>query len=228
MVRAVALAAAVAAAAASQQTLDCPLRQLALNYAQQQQPFRPLAAFQEVADALNGAQEAQNCSVAPSAALKHAATTRRVLSFPLPAEGLTYYVDPSYGSDVRGDGTAAKPFSTLQHALRALRAKRASLGVIASEAPQATLVLRKGTFALGETLHLTPEDSRVTFQAYPGEDVDITGAVPLTGAQWTSVAPPPRDVWEYRPGSLSTGFDIAPAGESPSCLHARLPVRRSC
>ena len=56
---------ALAAAAADRASLDCPLRQLQLDYAQQLQPTRAAVVFQELADALNGAQEAQNCSVAP-------------------------------------------------------------------------------------------------------------------------------------------------------------------
>jgi hypothetical protein len=59
---------------------------------------------------------------------------------------------------------------------------------------------------------LTPEDSRVTFQAFPGEEVNITGGVPLNGLNWTAEVPPVREAYEYRPGSLSDGFDIAPQG----------------
>ena len=42
-------------ASADKASLDCPLRQIGLDYAASLQPFRPAVAFEEVADALNGA-----------------------------------------------------------------------------------------------------------------------------------------------------------------------------
>ena len=42
-----------------QKSLDCPLRQIGLDYAAKVQPFRAPSVFQEFADALNGAVEAQ-------------------------------------------------------------------------------------------------------------------------------------------------------------------------
>jgi hypothetical protein len=46
---------------ADRATLDCPLRQIGLDYAQRVQPaWRPISAFSELADALNGAEEAVN------------------------------------------------------------------------------------------------------------------------------------------------------------------------
>ena len=76
-------------------------------------------------------------------------------------------------------------------------------------------MLRAGTFYLGETgpLMLTPADSHVTFQSYPGEKAFLSGGIPLTGLDWTPVAAPTRPAYEYRAGSLSDGFDIAPAGQ---------------
>ena len=44
-------------------SLDCPLRQIGLDYAASLQPFRSLASLQEIADALNGAVEAANCAL---------------------------------------------------------------------------------------------------------------------------------------------------------------------
>jgi hypothetical protein len=219
--RAALFVASLVAVAANQQTLDCPLRQVGLDYAQKLQPWRSVASFQEVADALNGAVEAVNCSVAPTAN-KESTSSSRVLSYALPpmgsAAGPVFFVDPSpaKGSDISGDGSEKYPFLTLQHALQAVRASRSAAGVPhARMAPQATLVLRAGTFYLGSTgtLLMTPEDSRVTMQAYPDEPVFISGGTPLNGLTWTAVTPPPRAAYEYRPGTLSDGFDIAPAGE---------------
>jgi hypothetical protein len=243
---------------ADQQSLDCPLRQVGLDYAMTLQPFRPLAAFQEVADALNGAIEAQNCSVAPNAAFlaaqgpspmlaggasssspslrasssravetgvssPHLSTYGHVVPVALPPAGaLAVYADPKPsgpGCDKKGDGSAARPYRTLERALAHVRAARAAAGIeSARSAPRAHIVLREGTFYRGGSssssaaLTLTPEDSMVTFQAYPGESVFISGGTPIAGNTWATATPPARSVWEYKAGTLASGFDAAPAG----------------
>lgn len=211
------LLSSVAVANADKQSLDCPLRQLAVDMAQKLQPSRPMSAFQELADALNGAQEAQNCSVAPTAAhnsLRSSANKEsRVPSIPLPPSGShVVYVDALVGSDSNLGTTQGSPMKTLPAALAAIRATRAAKGFVsASKAPRAYLVLRAGTFFLGKTLTLTPEDSNVNFQAFPGEDAVISGAVPISGVTWNSAPVPSYPAWEYRAGVLDAGFDVLPA-----------------
>ncbi len=201
-----------------------------MNKAQAIQPFRPLAAFQEFADALNGAQEAQNCSVAPTASKSAAASSSRVLSFPLPAAGShVVFVSPVHGCDVKGTGSAAAPLRTLQAALAAVRAARAARGLTAAAAPQAFLVLRAGTFYLPATLALTREDSHVTFQAYPGESVFLSGGVSLGAVSWTAATPPARAVWEYREGVLASGFDVLPpASMTPAAAQTLCAATPAC
>ena len=197
--RALSLLALAASVLADQQSLDCPLRQVGLDFAQSLQPFRSPSVCQEVADALNGAIEAQNCSISPSAAAASSFSfgTRRVATFPLPTSGLVMFVDPLVGDDISASGARGAPFRSLSRALAAVRSARVAAKVSAPLAPRATLVLRAGTFFLGGadagTLQLTAADSRVTFQAYPGEDVFISGAVPLTGAVWAPSTPPARE-----------------------------------
>jgi len=65
-------------------------------------------------------------------------------------------------------------------------------------------------FHLGKTLTLTREDSNVHFQAYPGEEVFISGGMPISGVTWTAEAPPSYPAWEYRAGVLADGFDVLP------------------
>jgi hypothetical protein len=90
-------------ASADKTSLDCPLRQIGLDYAASLQPFRSAAAFEEVADALNGAIEAANCSVSPKARAGGAASGSRVAWAPLPRAGsgvASVFADPtSKGSD---------------------------------------------------------------------------------------------------------------------------------
>lgn len=227
---------------ADQASLTCPLRQIGLDFAVSLQPWRPLAAFQAIADALNGAPESSNCSVTPwlsagfqrSGDSPHHATSNRAGLLPLPqwpdAEGgVVVFVDPSpfRGSDETGDGSEQSPFLSLRRALAAVRQARAAAGIRdARQAPQTTLVLRRGTFYLGSEeqgggpLQLGPGDSRITFAAESPPDeagqpaVFISGGVPLTGVAWqhTPAAAPLRPAYEYRPGSLAEGFDVAPAG----------------
>ena len=98
------LLALAACAHADRSSLDCPLRQTAVDYAQSVQPaWRPLAAFQELADALNGAVEAQGCDVKPNASASPKASAQRVATFPLPTSAaLVLFADPQ-GDDERGD-----------------------------------------------------------------------------------------------------------------------------
>eukprot|EP01083_Nonionella_stella_P283224 963856_1 len=49
-------------------TFDCPMRQLALEFAQEIQPWLTTDQLQEIADALNGSpeKEPKNCTIKPS------------------------------------------------------------------------------------------------------------------------------------------------------------------
>ena len=173
------LASITGMAAADKASLDCPLRQIGLDYAASLQPFRSAAAFEEVADALNGAIEAANCSVRPKAALASAGDSR-VAWAPLPRAGsgvASVFADPTTkGSDTTGDGSKTKPFRTIQRALKAVSSARAWLGGRGGGAAPHAVVLRAGTFHLGATIHLdSATGSHVSFQAYPGELVSISG-----------------------------------------------------
>jgi hypothetical protein len=86
------------------------------------------------------------------------------------------------------------------------------------EPPRATVVLRGGTHSLRETLQLGAHDSHMTFQAFPGEDATVSGAVPVT-AKWTKAAAPKRDAYEWKPGAADAQFILetgtAPAPRAP-------------
>ena len=176
----VALLLMILSASADKTSLDCPLRQIGLDYAATLQPFRSAAAFQEIADALNGAIEAANCSVKPKALGSAAsAASTRVAWAPLPAaeSGVgRVFADPSKGSDTAGDGSEAKPFRTIQRALKAVSAARARLGRDHGAAGQTTapfaVILRAGTFYLTDTVQITQSD--ITIQPYQAADADAT------------------------------------------------------
>lgn len=163
---------AAVAQPATRETFDCPMRELALQYAALLQPWRSATSFQELADALNGTPEkAPSCTVqagglgvAGGSRFRHGAIAQY---------GETIYVDATNGSD-RNPGTISAPVQTIDAALRLSR-----------QSPGAdTIVLRQGTYYQSNTVVLTAADSGLTVQAYPGETVWISGARPLVGIEW--------------------------------------------
>jgi hypothetical protein len=186
-------------AAASAQSVrdeyDCLMRNFAVEYAAFIQPFRALSVFSDVADALNGTPEkAVGCNVS-SAHVTATATSR----FPLlhapstapSAGGQTFYVSTA-GSDAAGDGSAGAPFASIT---RAVAAARASPGFD-------TILLRGGTYYGQPTVVLTPEDEGLTIQNAPGEEVWLSGSLPLPkGGGWkaynvsNSTPPAPTPQW---------------------------------
>ena len=146
----------------------------ALEYAQALQPFRHSETFHQIADALNGTPEkADGCTIAASGP-RIPAGAARFRHASLPTAGQTYYVSVS-GSDANS-GNETSPFATIGAALAATRLSPGSGNGI---------VIRAGTYYLRSTVSLTPADSGLVIQAYPGEEVWLSGAVPLTGIQWT-------------------------------------------
>ena len=116
--------------ASTQSTYDCKMRQLGLDFSQTLQPFRSLVIlrqsldrpiarvrrclcgfqekFQEVADALNGAPEAQGCSVKPNPSLLAAAEPRQ----PVIVTTNDLFVNADSGSD-SNPGTMQAPLKTI-------------------------------------------------------------------------------------------------------------------
>ena len=158
------------AAWADQKSFDCKMRQLAIDYARQLQPDRSKMHFQQLADALNGAQEAQNCNVSVEHIPDDHPDRPKFPVFDLPAAGSMYYVDATKGKD-SNPGTESEPFQTISHAV--------DVASGASGSPK-TIVMRAGTYYLASTIQLGSKNSDLTFQNYNGEEVWVSGARPLT------------------------------------------------
>ena len=88
------------------------------------------------------------------------------------AGGQTFFVSLA-GSDAN-PGTQAAPFRTLG---AAVAASRATPG-------WDTILLRGGTYYSQPTTSLTAADAGLTIQNFPGEEVWLSGAAPLTGITW--------------------------------------------
>ena len=151
---------------ADQKSFDCKMRQLGMAFAQKIQPSLSKDKLQEMADALNGAQEAQNCNVS----VTEMDTIKTVPNFPLPgSEASTFYVDANKGSD-SNSGSMSSPFKTISKAVMAAR-----------EAGQySTVILREGTHYLMETIQLNSKDKGLTIQNYQNEVAWISGGKLLT------------------------------------------------
>ena len=166
------LALAIQICFADQKSFDCKMRQIALDYARKIQPFRTKMQFQQVADALNGAQEAQNCSVKVDIPDDGG---WKPPSFPLPSStAAMFYVDANKGSD-SNSGTESAPFKTIEKALAAAR----------SAGHSSTIILRQGIFYLTETINFGSHDNGLTIMNYKNEEVWISGAKVIT-PKWTS------------------------------------------
>jgi len=90
-----------------------------------------------------------------------------------------FFVAPN-GSDA-GPGTQERPFATIKKSRDALRPR-----IAAGLASGVKVYLRDGTYRLSEPLVFGPEDSGteehgITYAAYPGEKVVVSGGRPIAG-----------------------------------------------
>ena len=93
LVTAIALTLAAQGSLADQKSFDCKMRQLGMQFAQKIQPSLSKTKLREIADALNGAQEAQNCNVSVPDIPEEA--TKKAPYFPHPKSDASssFYVD---------------------------------------------------------------------------------------------------------------------------------------
>jgi len=143
-----------------------------------------------------------------------------------PAAKADLWVAPQGSDD--GPGTAERPFATLGRAQQAVRAR-----IAAGLKEDVVVVLRKGTYELGQTLVFGPEDSgtekhSITYQAQPGEQVVVSGGRRVTGWQpaadglWTAQVPGSRqEGWNsrnvYVNGRSATRARTPNADDNPAC-----------
>lgn len=143
------------------------MRQMALDFAHKLQPNRTREQFQQLADALNGAPEAQSCNVTSG---YHQYATSRVGIFPTPESGTTFFVDANSGSD-SNQGSQSSPFKTVAKGVAS--AQKAG--------PGSSVILRKGVYYVDSTIKLTANDSSgLTMQSYQGEEAWLSGGKLIT------------------------------------------------
>ena len=106
-----------------QSTFDCKMKQVAMSYARQLQPW---LSDVKLHDALNGAQESKNCNVSVK---RSDYIAQKPPNFSV-RDGASFYVDAVKGSD-SNSGTVNAPFMTISRAVMAGR----------DSGPGATIVL---------------------------------------------------------------------------------------
>lgn len=183
---------------ADQKSFDCPMRALALEYARKIQPDLSTQKLQEIADALNGAREANNCNVSVKN-LPSNNNGRATRVYAVPNGASTFYVDANSGSDTNS-GAMNSPFKTIEKAITAARA--AGQG--------STIVLRKGTYYLTDTIQLTTQDKGLTIQNYNDEEVWISGGKVITPSWEKFDVDTSKQTNIYKADLSSQGIDTIP------------------
>ena len=157
------------------------MRQLALEFAQEIQPWLTTDQLQEIADALNGSPEKQplNCTIKPSSLPLIPPNHHRVApqwdddDIMMP----TIYVSAEHGIDnVKNEGDVNTPFKTLQFAVKYARIRYKGIWK--------KILLRKGRYYLEDTLYFNQLDSNLIISNYNNELAEVSGAVLLTGLSW--------------------------------------------
>jgi len=106
-------------------------------------------------------------------------------------------VDPNVGNDATADGSAAKPFLTIQAALQHSR-----VTMIRGQSTR-RVVLRQGVHRLAQPVQLLPVDAGLTIQGQPG--AVVSGAIKLPVLQWATMAN--GVMWTTLPSSVLKQLD---------------------
>jgi hypothetical protein len=160
---------------------DCELRKLALDFALELQPHRGRDDMQAIADALNSATFAECRNLSIPAGVPPPSPPAPALPV---GPGVVYVaVD---GSDSAAGGTISSPLRTLAAAVAKVAALPAGRAI----------VLRQGTHYLAKTLELGAHHTGLRIVNYPGEQVFISGAVPISAKslRWIPTPANPRIV----------------------------------
>ena len=192
-------------------SFDCKMRQLAMDYAHKIQPWLSATKSQELADALNGAVEAQGCNVSAKTTSQR---SPKPPSFPdTVAASAVFYVDTNKGSDTN-TGSMDAPFQTIPKAVSAARSLSGK---------PSTIVLRAGTFYLEDTIALTEQDSNLTIHNYPGEEVTISGGKVIKPSWKVFDTKSPMNIYQADLSSLGVDSVMGLRVNGMRAIRARYP-----
>eukprot|EP01083_Nonionella_stella_P012567 35640_1 len=155
-------------------SFDCPMRQLALEFAQNIQPHLCDDQLQEIADALNGSPEARNCSVSPQYLPFKPKHKHRM---PSEWKDNDTTIPTIYVSQSPDPPASVAVFKSLQLAVDYARE------TYGPTQPKKIIVM-EGTYYLDDTLHLSAMDSNLIISNENNAEVIISGAVLLNHLDW--------------------------------------------
>lgn len=179
---------------------DCPMRDLALEFASYIQPQASAESLQSLANALNGG-DSDNCNATMRSTMK-IKHKKQLLSTDLDHQWQNsagaVFIDAINGNDkycyrdhstnsytnIKYYGTKEKPFLTINCGLTYLRAIN---DINKDESPVKMLLLRKGRYYLSKPIELTSQDSNLIISNYNNEKAEISGAVLLKNLSWTQM-----------------------------------------
>lgn len=182
-------------------SFDCEVRQHAFAFARATLPER--GSFRTAFEAL----QLQACGLTVPHAYDHYFPPR----FGDPGVGLTFHVDSS--ATVEGDGSATRPFRTLE----------AAIGSAGARPGPKTVLLRAGTYnTAGVTL--TAAHSDLTIRNADGADVVISGAVPVANAKhkW-SLHEPSTNTWRLDLSGQGIATEYGLRVEGARAIRAKYP-----
>jgi hypothetical protein len=145
--------------------LECGMRKLAFQHAQEMQPARsPIPVFEAL-------QLGSLCGEAPPPAADLLAPPGGY--YPMPAAAIHVVAAPPAGRRLQADGSERAPFFSVESALTMWRK------LCARSAAPPPIVLHAGVHFLNTTMDLTAADSGLTIQSAP----DATGKAWLSGGK---------------------------------------------
>jgi hypothetical protein len=181
-----ALSHTTSASATNATKLDCGIRQLALEYAQQL--TKDQDTIQQVHDALR-LEDLCHIVTPPAAATSattirhHRRTQKEIANLLCPSDTTTcIYVVPKENDDANNDnnskvvvanGSIQRPYKCLHKALEHARQ---------IQRPTTKIIFRQGIHTLFETVQFSKQDAGLTLAGFPGEEVWISGGISISSS----------------------------------------------
>eukprot|EP01084_Bolivina_argentea_P030674 56800_1 len=165
------------------QDFDCPMRELALQFSTNIQPWLSQTQLRDILDGLNGAPESQHCNLTLAWKLlenrnklpSHYAPIWDDLIHPnIDANVKTIYVDYINGID-NNDGSINAPIKHINSAFIKLRK---TLGKNYKNILK-RVILRQGKHYIPKTLYFNSDDSNLLITNYNNEHVEVSAGLPL-------------------------------------------------
>ena len=187
--------------------LDCKLRQLAFEYAEDLD-ITDQRGLQDISDAL----QLQSCVNMTSRRRQPTSGNRQQqqANNSRASAATAFYVSADGGSDTN-PGTRQQPFRTVQRAAQAAAADRSG---------EVDVLLRGGTHVLQQTLELGPQHSGTTFASFPNESATVSGGLDLSQLRWRPAA-------DFPSGSGVVVADVPPGSSFMELFDGEVRLTRA-